>query len=68
MVYVFMAERVYATWISIWVNAKVIRRVIGKLADAWGFGTLMQGIQFERNGLVFGIMVCATLPQLICHV
>lgn len=38
------------------VNAKVIRRVIGKFADAWGFG-FDAGIQFERNSWSFGLMV-----------
>ncbi|NMH29468.1 PorV/PorQ family protein [Flavobacterium sp. SE-s28] len=37
------------------VNAKVIRRVIGKFANSWGFGFDV-GIQFERNDWKFGIM------------
>lgn len=38
------------------VNAKVIRRVIGKFANSWGFGFDL-GIQFERNDWHFGLMV-----------
>jgi len=38
------------------VNAKVIRRVIGKFANSWGFG-LDAGIQFERNDWKFGLML-----------
>ncbi|AWI27215.1 putative type IX sorting system protein PorV2 [Flavobacterium pallidum] len=38
------------------VNAKVIRRVIGKFASSWGFGFDV-GLQFERNDWKFGLMV-----------
>lgn len=38
------------------VNAKVIRRIIGKFANSWGFG-FDAGLQFERNNWQFGIMV-----------
>ncbi|WP_396211752.1 PorV/PorQ family protein [Flavobacterium sp.] len=38
------------------VNAKVIRRIIGKFANSWGFG-VDAGIQFERNNWYFGLMV-----------
>ncbi len=37
------------------VNAKVIRRVIGKFASSWGFGFDF-GLQFERNDWKFGLM------------
>ncbi|WPR73194.1 PorV/PorQ family protein [Flavobacterium sp. NG2] len=37
------------------VNAKIIRRVIGKFASAWGFG-FDAGIQYERNNWKFGLM------------
>ncbi len=37
------------------VNAKVIRRVIGKFASSWGFG-LDAGIQFETENWNFGLM------------
>lgn len=37
------------------VNAKIIRRIIGKFASAWGFG-FDAGVQFERNNWKFGIM------------
>lgn len=38
------------------VNAKVIRRIIGKFANSWGFG-FDAGAQFERNDWKFGIML-----------
>lgn len=38
------------------VNAKVIRRIIGKFANSWGFGFDL-GLQFERNDWKFGLMV-----------
>lgn len=38
------------------VNAKVIRRVIGEFANAWGFGFDI-GLQFERNDWKFGLML-----------
>ena len=38
------------------INAKIIRRVIGNFASAWGFG-LDAGIQFEsKNNWKFGLM------------
>ena len=38
------------------VNAKVIRRVIGKFANSWGFGVDF-GLRFERNDWKFGLML-----------
>ena len=38
------------------VNAKVIRRIIGKFANSWGFG-FDAGLQFERNDWQFGLML-----------
>ena len=38
------------------VNAKVIRRIIGKFANSWGFGFDV-GLQFERNNWKFGAMI-----------
>lgn len=38
------------------VNAKVIRRIIGKFANSWGFGFDL-GLQFEKNDWRFGLMV-----------
>ena len=38
------------------VNAKVIRRVIGKFANSWGFG-FDAGLQFEKNDWQFGLML-----------
>ena len=38
------------------VNAKIIRRVIGKFASSWGFG-FDAGLQFEKNDWQFGLML-----------
>lgn len=38
------------------VNAKVIRRVIGKFASSWGFG-FDAGLQFDRDDWHFGLML-----------
>jgi hypothetical protein len=38
------------------INAKLIRRVIGKFASSWGFGFDV-GVQFEKNDWQFGLMV-----------
>jgi len=38
------------------INAKVIRRVIGKFANSWGFG-FDAGLQFEKNNWQFGLML-----------
>lgn len=38
------------------VNAKVIRRIIGKFAGSWGFG-LDAGLQYEKNDWQFGLMI-----------
>lgn len=38
------------------VNAKIIRRIIGKFADSWGFGFDV-GLQFKKNDWQFGLMV-----------
>jgi hypothetical protein len=38
------------------VNAKVIRRIIGKFANSWGFG-IDAALQFEKNDWHFGLML-----------
>ena len=38
------------------VNAKIIRRIIGKFASSWGFGFDV-GLQFEKNDWQFGLML-----------
>ena len=38
------------------INAKIIRRVIGKFASSWGFG-FDAGLQFEKNDWQFGLML-----------
>ena len=38
------------------VNAKIIRRIIGKFANSWGFGFDV-GLQFEKNNWQFGVML-----------
>lgn len=50
------ARKLDVTGINYGINAKIIRRVIGDFASAWGFG-LDAGIQFSSdNGWGFGIM------------
>jgi len=38
------------------VNAKIIRRIIGRFANSWGFG-FDAGIQFKKNNWQFGLML-----------
>ena len=38
------------------VNAKVIKRIIGKFASSWGFGFDV-GLQFKKNSWQFGLML-----------
>ncbi len=40
---------------SFGANAKIIRRVVGKFANAWGFG-LDAGFQMKRNNWSFGVV------------
>ncbi len=49
------ARRLPLDGLNYGVNAKVIRRVIGKFASSWGFG-LDAGIQFETGDWNFGLM------------
>ena len=42
--------------LSFGVNAKIIRRVIGKFANAWGFGFDL-GLQYHTNKYNFGLML-----------
>lgn len=50
------ARKLPVPGLSYGVNAKVIRRVIGKFANSWGFGVDL-GLQFERNDWQFGVML-----------
>ncbi len=50
------ARRLPVPGLQYGVNAKVIRRIIGKFANSWGFGFDL-GLQFERNDWHFGIML-----------
>jgi hypothetical protein len=50
------ARRLKVQGLQYGVNAKVIRRVIGKFANSWGFG-FDAGLQFERNDWQFGLML-----------
>lgn len=50
------ARRLPVPGLQYGVNAKVIRRIIGKFANSWGFGFDV-GLQFERNDWHFGIML-----------
>ena len=38
------------------INAKIIKRVIGKFASSWGFGFDF-GLQFDRDNWHFGLMI-----------
>ncbi len=38
------------------INAKVVRRIIGKFANSWGFG-FDAGVQFEKNDWHYGLML-----------
>ena len=49
------ARRLPLDGLNFGVNAKVIRRIIGKFANSWGFG-LDAGIQFKKNDWMFGFM------------
>lgn len=50
------ARRLPVSGLQYGVNAKIIRRIIGDFASSWGFG-LDVGVQFERNGWNFGLML-----------
>lgn len=41
--------------LSVGVNAKVVRRIIGKFANSWGFGFDI-GAQYQKNNWQFGLM------------
>lgn len=49
------ARKTKVKGLSVGGNAKVIRRVIGDFAGAWGFG-LDAGAQYEVKGIQFGLM------------
>lgn len=50
------ARRLKVEGLQYGVNAKVIRRIIGKFANSWGFGFDV-GLQFDRNDWHFGLML-----------
>jgi Type IX secretion system protein PorV len=50
------ARRLPVEGLQYGVNAKIIRRIIGKFANSWGFGFDI-GLQFERNNWKFGLML-----------
>jgi len=50
------ARRLKIEGLQYGVNAKVIRRIIGKFANSWGFGFDV-GLQFDRNDWHFGLML-----------
>lgn len=52
---VFMTYAQQYKGLSIGANVKVVRRVIGTFAGAWGFGTDL-GIQYKKNNWRFGAM------------
>lgn len=41
--------------LSVGANAKVVRRIIGKFANSWGFGFDI-GAQYQKNNWQFGLM------------
>ena len=50
------ARKMQISGLQYGVNAKVIRRIIGKFANSWGFG-IDAGIQLERNNWKYGLML-----------
>ncbi|WP_298777722.1 PorV/PorQ family protein [uncultured Polaribacter sp.] len=42
--------------LTLGVNAKIVRRIIGDFASSWGFG-FDAGIQFKRNNWQIGLMI-----------
>ncbi|MCF6212457.1 MAG: PorV/PorQ family protein [Flavobacteriaceae bacterium] len=50
------AKKLNKKGLSIGFNAKVIRRIIGKFANAWGFG-LDFGLQYRSEKYNFGLML-----------
>jgi hypothetical protein len=50
------ARRLQVPGFQYGVNAKVIRRIIGKFASSWGFG-FDAGLQFEKNDWQYGLMI-----------
>jgi len=49
------AKRLSKKGLSIGFNAKVVRRIIGDFANAWGFG-LDFGLQYQSDNWQFGLM------------
>ncbi len=49
------AKKLNKKGLSIGFNAKVVRRIIGKFANAWGFG-LDFGLQYQTDTWQFGLM------------
>ncbi|MDP6922810.1 MAG: PorV/PorQ family protein [Lutibacter sp.] len=50
------ARQLVAQELSVGINAKIIRRIIGDFADSWGFG-LDAALQFERGQWSFGLLL-----------
>lgn len=50
------AKKLQLSGLQYGVNAKVIRRIIGKFANSWGFG-FDAGLQYEKNGWKYGAFV-----------
>jgi len=50
------ARKLLIKELSLGVNTKVVRRIIGDFASSWGFG-FDAGIQFKKNTWDFGLMV-----------
>ncbi|WP_456422829.1 putative type IX sorting system protein PorV2 [Lutibacter sp.] len=50
------ARKLQLQGLSIGINTKIIRRIIGDFATSWGFG-IDAALQFERNNWKFGVML-----------
>jgi len=50
------ARKLIKSGLSIGINAKIIRRIIGKFATAWGFGFDL-GLQYQTKKYKFGLML-----------
>jgi len=50
------AKKLNKKGLSVGINAKIIRRIIGKFANAWGFGFDI-GLQYHTKNYDFGLMV-----------
>jgi len=50
------ARKLHLEGLSVGINTKIIRRIIGDFATSWGFG-IDAALQFKRNNWKFGVML-----------